>query len=60
MNKLIIILLLGVVVLLVLFLSGDKSIPGSQTEKEPPENLTEIQKEAEVESFKKTGVGPTM
>lgn len=60
MNKLIIILLLGVVVLLVLFLSGDKSIPGSQTEKEPPENLTEIQKEAEVESFRKTDVAPTM
>lgn len=66
MNKLIIILLLGVVLLLVVFLRGDKNIMGGGqsgdgfSEKEPPENLIEIQQEAEFESFRKTDVGPTM
>ncbi len=66
MNKLIIILLLGVVLLLVVFLRGDKNMIGGGpsgdgfSENPPPENLIEIQQEAEFESFRKTDVAPTM
>jgi hypothetical protein len=48
------------------FLRGDKNIMGGGpsgdgfSEKEPPENLMEIQQEAEVESFRRTEVAPTM
>lgn len=61
MNKLIIILLLGVIVLLVvLFRNSEKMPNGGLPEEVPPANLTEIQQEAEMESFRKTDVAPTM